>query len=141
MARDKSRVLVYRLFGEAVNQQELAVLDQIISPTFCLSADDPDDQRMYGPEGMKRFLEWLFSVFPDIDYTVEDVIAEADRVVARVRARGTHQGEYLGHPGTGLPVEYMEIFVFRVIEGRIAEWWIALDRLGILQQIGVFPVV
>jgi steroid delta-isomerase-like uncharacterized protein len=136
MPTAESKALLHRFFDEVVNNHDFAVLDAIIGPTFCVV---PDDQGMQGPEGMKQFLAWLFTIFPDIHYTVEDVIAEEDRVVARARARATHQGEYLGHPATGKPVEYAEILIFRAVDGRITEWWLALDRLSILQQIGVIP--
>jgi hypothetical protein len=74
--------------------------------------------------------------FPDLHPTVEDLIAEGDKVVARPTIRGAHQGEYLGLPPTGKQVAFAAIAIFRVADGKIAESWILRDELSILQQLG-----
>ena len=74
--------------------------------------------------------------FPDVVSTIEDLIAEGDRVVARWRARATHQGEYVGIPPTGKEVEFTGISVYRIEEGKIAQSWTELDELGLMRQIG-----
>jgi len=136
MSIEDSRALVYRLFGEVINQWDFAVLDQVFATNFRVAPGDSEESGMRGPEGAKQFFTWLRSVFPDLHYTIDDVVVEGEKVVARVHARGTHGGEYLGHPPTGLPVEYSEMLMFRVVEGRIAEWWIQINQLSILEQIG-----
>jgi predicted ester cyclase len=75
--------------------------------------------------------------FPDVVSTLEDLIAEGDKVVARWRARATHQGEYMGVPPTGKEVEFTGISVYRIEGGRIAESWTIEDELGLMRQIGV----
>jgi len=72
--------------------------------------------------------------------TVEDVIAEEDRVVVRWTAQGTQQGELLGVPPTGKQVTVTGIDVYRIENGRTAEHWGNFDQLGMLQQLGVIPV-
>ena len=74
--------------------------------------------------------------FPDVVSTIEDLIAEGDRVVARWRARATHQGEYVGIPPTGKEVEFTGISVYRIAGGKIAQSWTELDELGLMRQIG-----
>ena len=69
----------------------------------------------------------LLRAFPDLHVTVEDLIAEGDKVVARNTVTGTHQGEYMGRPPTGKPVTYDEIFILRFANGRIAEMWGIVD--------------
>ena len=81
----------------------------------------------------------LRQAFPDLQVTVEDVIAEGDKVVARNTVTGTHQGEYLGLPPTGRSIAYNEIFIFRFANGRIAETWGVVDVFSQLRQLGGFP--
>jgi predicted ester cyclase len=77
--------------------------------------------------------------FPDVVSTIEDLIAEGDKVVARWRARATHRGEYVGIPPTGKEVEFTGISVYRIEGGKIAESWTVEDELGLLRQIGAVP--
>jgi predicted ester cyclase len=74
--------------------------------------------------------------FPDVRSSIEDLIAEGDRVVARWRARATHRGEYAGVPPTGREVEFTGISVYRIEGGRIAQSWTEEDDLGLMRQIG-----
>jgi predicted ester cyclase len=75
--------------------------------------------------------------FPDVVSTIEDLIAEGDKVVARWRARATHQGDYVGIPRTGKEVEFTGISVYRIEGNKIAESWTVEDELGLMRQIGV----
>jgi predicted ester cyclase len=77
--------------------------------------------------------------FPDVTSTIEDLIAEGDKVVARWRSRATHQGEYMGIAPTGNEVEFTGISFYRIEEGKIAESWSVEDQLGLMRQIGAFP--
>jgi predicted ester cyclase len=77
--------------------------------------------------------------FPDVVSTIEDLIAEGDKVVARWRSRATHRGEYMGIPPTGKEVEFTGISVYRMEGGRIAVSWNSEDQLGLLRQIGAVP--
>ena len=77
--------------------------------------------------------------FPDVVSTIEDLIAEGDKVVARWRARATHQGEYMGIAPTGKEVELTGISVYHIEAGKIAESWNVEDELGLMRQIGAVP--
>ena len=77
--------------------------------------------------------------FPDVVSTIEDLIAEGDKVTARWRARATHRGEYVGVPPTGKEVEFTGISVYRIEGNRIAESWTVEDELGLMRQIGAVP--
>src|SRR5215217_5713347 len=74
--------------------------------------------------------------FPDVISTIEDLIAEGDKVVARWRSRATHQGDYMGIPPTGKEVQFTGISVYRIEEGKIAESWTVEDQFGLMRQIG-----
>ena len=77
--------------------------------------------------------------FPDLESTIEDLIAERDKVVAHWRAHATHQGEYMGIPPTGNRVNFTGISIYRIEGGKIAESWSVSDLLGMMQQLGVIP--
>jgi predicted ester cyclase len=74
--------------------------------------------------------------FPDVISTIEDLIAEGDKVVARWRSRATHQGDYMGIAPSGNEVEFTGISFYRIEEGKIAQSWTSEDQLGLMRQIG-----
>jgi predicted ester cyclase len=78
--------------------------------------------------------------FPDIAHTIEDQVAEGDKVVTRLRAHATHKGELMGIPPTGEEVTIEGISIWRIANGKIKECWVNYDALGLLQQLGAIPV-
>ena len=92
-------------------------------------------------EGVKAFFRMQLAAFPDLRMTVEDIVANGDKVVARVRLTGTNQGELMGMPASGKSVDVQLIDIFRFDgDGRIAEHWGVFDVLGMMQQLGVAPM-
>jgi predicted ester cyclase len=79
------------------------------------------------------------AAFPDLHGTIEDQIAEGDKVVSRMTYRGTHQGELMGIPPTGKQVTMSFIGIHRITAGKVAEGWVNFDALGMMQQLGVIP--
>src|SRR5215210_2589747 len=99
------------------------------------------DQEVRGIEEAKQFIAMFKTAFPDMQATVEDVVAEGDKVVTRVTIRGTHQGESEEFgPATGGQVETEGITIHRIEGGKIAEEWNSYDNLSLLQQLGLAPV-
>ena len=99
------------------------------------------DQEVRGIQEAKQFIAMFKSAFPDMSATVEDVVAEGDKVVTRVTIRGTHQGESEEFgPPTGGRVETEGITIHRIEGGKIAEEWNSYDNLSLLQQLGLAPV-
>lgn len=89
--------------------------------------------------GLDAYIEHyrrLHRAFPDFDATIEDVLADTDRVGLRLNLTGTHQGELLGHSPTGTTVSFSAQIIYRLADGRIAEEWHESDRLGLLRQLG-----
>ena len=80
-----------------------------------------------------------FAAFPDLHSTVEYLIAEGDMVVSRFTMRGTHQGEFIGIPPTGKQVKVTGMVIHRFADGKIVEYWVKWDVLGMMQQLGVIP--
>ena len=96
------------------------------------------DQEVRGIEEAKQFVDMFKSAFPDMQATVEDVVAEGDKVITRVTLRGTHQGEVEEFgPPTGKQVEIEGITIHRIEDGKIAEEWNSYDNLSMLQQLGL----
>lgn len=128
----EQKTLVDRLVEEVWNRGDLAVVDELVGDDY---VGHPSDVR--GTEGYKEFFAELRRAFPDIQFAIEDQIAEGDKVVARWTAHGTHQGEYFGVPPTGKPGVITGIEVLRFADGKAVECWGEVDQLSLLQQLGV----
>jgi steroid delta-isomerase-like uncharacterized protein len=91
-------------------------------------------------EGVKQFFTAFIAAFPDLRMDVEDVIASGDKIVARVRVTGTHEGEFMGIPPTGKKIDIQTIDIIRVdAGGKAVEHWGVTDGLKMMQQLGVIP--
>ncbi|MEV6138327.1 ester cyclase [Nocardia sp. NPDC051990] len=126
---------------DAVNSGDAEVIartiDEVIEPDFLFHAPVP--MGATGAQALKNVWAVLLRAFPDVHVTVEDVIAEGDKVVFRNTVTGTHQGEYRGLPPTGKSVTYNEIFIVRFANSRIAEIWGVVDVFAQLKQLGAIP--
>jgi len=92
-------------------------------------------------EGFKQLVTMNRTAFPDLHFTLEDLVAENDKVVARWTARGTHKGPLRGIAPTGKQVTVTGITIFRITGGKVAERWFNEDTLGMMQQLGVIPPI
>jgi len=133
MSAEKHRD-VYRRAIEAVGRGDGDALDALLAP------DMTDHNPMPGqPPGREGFKHWMRSVrtsLPGLTGSVEDVVAEGDRVAGRITWAGTHRGTFAGVAATGKPVRFTAIHIVRLADGRIAEWWGAASLLDALEQIG-----
>lgn len=91
-------------------------------------------------EGLKQGLATMRNAFPDIHVALDDELAVGDKAVVRFTISGTQQGEYLGIPATGKKVAFSGITIYRFAGGKIAEFWMQVDSMGMMQQLGVLPV-
>ena len=135
MSTEDNKALVRRGY-EALNQRNWAAFEELVTPDLVLHNASMTIQ---GFEAYKQFVSMYFTAFPDLRFTIEDMIAEGDTVVARQTARGTHQGELMGIPPTGKQVSTTGINIFRFANGKGVEEWFNGDDLGLLQQLGVVP--
>lgn len=126
--------LVRRLVDEVWSGGDFTAVDELVSDDY---VGHPSQVR--GTEGYKDYFGELRRAFPDISFTIEDVISEDDKAVVRWTARGTHEGAYSGIPPTGRTGVVTGIDVLRVSDGQVAECWGELDQFGMLQQLGVIP--
>jgi steroid delta-isomerase-like uncharacterized protein len=132
-----------RRFEDAMSSRDEEVvaktLDELVAPDAVISTPLPIEGS--GAEKLKEIFTRLRRAYPDLHVTVEDVIADGDRVVVRNTVTGTHLGEYMGIPPTGKSVTYDEIFIVRFADGRIAETWGVVDVLSQMKQLGALPAV
>ncbi|HLV98751.1 MAG TPA: ester cyclase [Ktedonobacterales bacterium] len=115
------------------------LIDEHMAPNYVLHK--PPTGFSPDREGLKAILHAMRSAFPDLRMTVEDVIAEGEKVVQRRSYQGTHQGELFGIPASGKAISVSQITVSRVADGKFVEEWAETDFLGMLQQLGVVPTM
>ena len=140
-AQETSNKATLRRFMDAMNtggaEHMSSTIDEFVEPDAIIRTPVPLD--VTGAQALKKVFATLHHAYPDLHVKVEDLIAEGDKVVSRNTVTGTHKGEYVGVPPTGKSVTYNEIFIFRLVNGRIAEQWGVADVLSQMQQLGAIP--
>ena len=136
MSAEDNKAIVRRFYEEVFNQRNLAVVDELCTTNHLFHNPHTTLQ---GREEFKQLLSVYITAFPDARFTVEDLIAEGDRVASRYTFRGTHQGDLMGIPPTGKQVTVTGIIINRIVNGKSEEGWLNFDALGMLQQLGVAP--
>jgi steroid delta-isomerase-like uncharacterized protein len=138
-AQETSNKATFKRFHDAMNTGDAEIIsktiDELVEPDALIRTPVPLEET--GAQALKHVWAVLLQAFPDIHLAVEDMIAEGDKVVGRTTVTGTHRGEYMGFPPTGKSVTYNEIFIFRFINGRIAETWGVVDVFSQMKQLGV----
>ena len=137
MSTEDNKALVRRAIEEVWNQKNLAIVDELGAADYVFH--NPT-MKTHGLEQYKQLVTMYFSAFPDVHITIEDQIAEGDKVVTRWTARGTHQGAFMGIPPTGKQAVLTGITIDRFEKGKAVETWNNADDLGMLQKLGVVPV-
>ena len=137
MSTELNKTLVRRFYEEVFNKKNLAIIDDFLDPHIIEHALPPGLPG--GIQGSRQLIGMYLTAFPDLQLTAEALIAEEDKLAARLTMRGTHKGEFMGIPPTGKQVTMTGIQIVRIANGKIAENWINLDALGLLQQLGVIP--
>jgi steroid delta-isomerase-like uncharacterized protein len=136
-----SNKATFRRLHDAINTGDAEhisnTIDEVVEPDVLIRTPLPVEAT--GAQALKEVFARLHRAFPDLHITVEDLIAEGDKVVSRNSVTGTHQGEYMGRPPTGKSITYNEIFIFRFVNGRIAETWGVVDVLSQMRQLGAIP--
>ncbi len=134
MSMESNKDLV-RAYFVAFRDRDVTWWDRFIAPDF-VRHDPGLDFEVRGPAGVAKLAEVLHGGLSDIDMRIDEVIAEGDRVLARLRFQGRHTGEFQGVPATGKAVNIAVMDFFRVADGRLAEHWALMDNLTMLKQIG-----
>ena len=133
----ENKALVRRLIEEAWNKGNGAVIDEILSPAYVLHVPSPSPQ--INREVYKQAISMYRSAFSDFRFTIDDMVAEGDKVVIRWTIQGTHTGEYMGVAPTGKEVALTGISIRRIADRMITEEWLASNMLNFMQELGVVP--
>ena len=136
---EANMAMTRRFADEVMNRGNLRVLDELCAPNVVDHSMPPGFPA--GIAGVKQMVTMYRSAFPDMRATIEDLIAEGDKVVARWSATGTHRGELMGIPATGKRVAVTGIGIDRFAGGKMVEHWEIYDQLSLMQQLGVVPAL
>ena len=134
MSNTEANKILVRRFYAALDEGNLAGAYELLAPAYRVHIPGNVEQAL---EGYKQSAAQLYAAFPDLRHTIEDTIAEGDKVVTRLTAHGSNTGQFYGMPATGRAVRVSETAIFRIAEGKIVEQWPQSDALGIMQQLGM----
>jgi steroid delta-isomerase-like uncharacterized protein len=138
MSTEQNKAIVReRVNEEMISQNHLNVLDEIFAESFVNHSSPPPLPPTR--EGVKMFFGAMHASFSGLHVTVEDQVAEGDKVVTRKTYHGTHTGDFFGIPATGRTISFEVIDILRFQDGKITDHWNVVDRLGLMQQLGVIP--
>ncbi|UCB60545.1 MAG: ester cyclase, partial [Candidatus Bathyarchaeota archaeon] len=133
MLLEENKAIVRKMI-EAINSQNLTLWDELMAPDFVVHMHA---QKIQGLESNKQFIKDEIKAFPDLHVTIEDIIAEGDKVWVRLKETATHTGEYRGLAPTGNKLSYMVVAIWRIVDGKCVEGWIVYNQMDFLKQLGV----
>ena len=140
MSVEENKALVRRLV-EVWNNRNWGVLDELMAPDCVDHYSLPGEAQKTGREGYKEAQINVTNAFPDLHFTIEDMIAEGNKVAVRLTFSGTHRDEFLGIKPTSKRMTVVEISIWRIVNGKFVEEWGFSDRLGALQQLGIISPI
>lgn len=138
MSTEDNKEIVRRFFDQGPSHGNMSAAKELLAPNFVLHVPLPAAP---GIQGISDVVTACREAFEHLNVTVEDMVAEDDRVAARFTARGVHKGAFMGLPATGKPIIMTGIEIFRIENGRIAELWGEANLLGLMQQLGILPAL
>jgi steroid delta-isomerase-like uncharacterized protein len=138
MSTEQNKSIVRRWVEEGWNKHDLAVIDQAYAPDFV--QHEPEPQTVNSREALKQYVGAYLTAFPDLHLSIEDLIAEGDKVVWRFQSSGHQNGPFMGMPPSGKTGTITGIVIFRLENSLIVEGWVNIDVLGLLQQVGIIPM-
>jgi steroid delta-isomerase-like uncharacterized protein len=133
MTLEQNKEIAKRFIQEVFVQQDEAAADELAAPDFTPHSWGPVGP---GVENLKQAQRRVAAGLSDARMTIEDVIAEGDKVAVRLTSHGRHSGEFMGMPASGQEYTITEIHIFRIADGKVAEHWREADMLGLMQQLG-----
>ena len=140
MSAEQNKALARQMMDETFNRGNISKVDEYVAPDFIEHEILPPGMPS-GREGVKQMIAMLHSAFPDFQTTIEDIVAEGDKVVIRQTWSGTHRGEFMGVPASGNEVNIKGMTMLTMTaDGKCAEAWGVMDMMGLMQQIGALPV-
>ena len=138
MAAEQNKALIVRFVEELFNRGNMGIVGEIFAPDF-IEREQLPPGIPNGREGVKVLTTMLRSAFPDFKATIDDILAEGDKVVIRMTWSGTQKGEFMGVPATGKRVSFGVIDIIRITNGKLVEHWGQMDSMSLMQQLGAIP--
>ena len=135
MTIEENREVVRQFIERVFERGEVGAVDELVADDFVPHTYPGTTDR----DGLKRAMERVSQGLEDAKFTVDDMIAEGDRVAVRLTSGATQVGEFMGMPPSGKRYEIEEIHIFRLSDGRISEHWHQFDQLGMMRQLGATP--
>ena len=132
-----NKSLCRTFFEELHNKQNLEIIDRLVDPNVV--SHDPFPNQAEGSKGFRDTMQLFRSAFPDMSAKINDMIAENNKVVTKITVYGTHLGEFMGIGPTKNKIEYEEVIILRIADGKIVEHWAVADALSLMQQVGAIP--
>jgi steroid delta-isomerase-like uncharacterized protein len=136
---EQNIAVVRRWFEEVWNRGCESSIDELFPADGVAHGLGDSEQDVHGPDEFKPFVANIRGALPDTHISIDDIVADGDRVAVRVTLQGTHTGPGFGVPPTGRKVSIQGIIIVRLLNGRIREGWNSYDQLGLLRQIGALP--
>jgi steroid delta-isomerase-like uncharacterized protein len=133
---EENKAIVRRVIEE-VDKGNWAIFDELLARDYVYHM--PRGPKPLTREEYEELMRAIRAAFPDQRVTIEDMIAEGDKVVTRYTSSGTHKGDFMGIPATGNKVVATGIVISRIADGKIAEDWEEFDGVGFMQQLGIIP--
>ena len=134
---EENKALFRRFNDEIQKNKNIDFIDQLLDANYV--EHDPIPGVAPGLDGMKEMMRMLFAAFPDIESTIDMLVAEGDLVAGRMTTSGTHSGDFMGIPATGKRVSFTETHIVRIANGKAVEHWGNQDDMAMMQQLGVIP--
>ena len=138
---EQNKALARRALEEIWNQGKLAVIDELTASSATFHDPNVPGGKFTGPEGLKQLVQIYRGACPDVRLTINDQIAEGDKVVTRWTATGTHKGQLMAIAPTNKHATVTGVDIDRYQNGKVVEAWSSYDMLGLFQQLGVVPVM
>ena len=139
MSTEQNKSIVRRWIEEGWNKGDVTVIDQVYAPNYV--QHEPAPETVNSAAALKQYVGMYVTAFPDLHFTIEDLLAEGDKVVWRFKSTAHQTGLFMGVPPTGKPGNITGIVIFRLENSRIVEGWVNIDVLGLLQQVGIIPMM
>jgi predicted ester cyclase len=139
MSEEQNKAALRRLYAEAINKGNLAILNEVMAPDYVYHG--VGGVELKGPGGFGQYVAMLRTAFPDLQFTLVNVIAEGDYAAHRFTLTGTHKGDLRGIAPTGKRVTATGNVLSRFAGGKEAEAWMEYDTLALYQQLGMMPLI
>lgn len=138
MSTEENKANTRRFYEEVWGKGNLDIADEFSAQNF-VDHNQFDPNLPQGIDGFKQLVPMFRTAFPDIQFTIDDMIAEGDKVVSRLTIQATHKGEFMGIPPTGKQTTITGIDIVRIVGGKMVERWGEVDMLKLMQELGAVP--